>query len=271
MENLRENIGRIFEIMGLHENTNLDNSIDEQIRPVTKKVAKKAATKKISGKSAAQSSIQKTATKKPTGKPVPKKTISPSKSKVLNDIDVTKTLEETLGPTLSKKARKEFEGMPDNEILVYVNKFKEGNLKNYGKTINDKLQKIYQRDPSWFERWSSRVKSWPLKKQAIFWSLIFFGSVFTLGVIKESGISGLINIMGKPIEYTYKGGGKVGEIIEPKDSGTTGTTKDVEKWFKENGYYDEGMTFEVQGDGILWKTPDGNKGYVQKQSDGSYK
>lgn len=265
MKNLREDIGRISEIMGLNENTNLNNSIDEQFRPSAKTAAKKVATKKISGKSAAQSSIKKTATKK---------TISPSKSKVLNDTEITKTLEETLGPTLSKKARKEFEGMPDNEILVYVNKFKEGNVKNYGKTINDKLQKIYQRDPSWFERWSSRVKSWPLKKQAIFWSLIFFGGVFTLGVIKESGISGLINIMTKPIDYAYKGGGEVGKIIEPKSPDTTDTTnitKDVEKWFKENDYDVEGMTFEVQGNGVLWKTPDGNKGFVQKQNDGSYK
>jgi hypothetical protein len=268
MENLRENISRISEIMGLHENTNLNNSVDEQIKPTAKIAAKKVATKKISGKSAAQSSVKKTATKKITPK---KTTITSSKSKVLNDVEVTKTLEETLGPTLSKKARKEFENMPDDEILSLVSKFKDGKVKNYSKTINDKLEKIYQRDPKWFERWSERVKGWSLKKQAIFWSTVFFGTVFTLGVIKESGISGLINIMTKPIEYVYKGGGKVGEIIEPKSPDMSEKTKDVEKWFKENGYYDEGMTFEVQGDGILWKTSDGNKGYVQKQIDGSYK
>jgi hypothetical protein len=273
MENLRENIERISEIMGLNENANLNNSIDETTNPIAKTAAKKAVPKKISGKSAAQSSVKKTATKKTTPKKTtPKKpTISASKSKVLNDIEISKTLEETLGPTLSKKARREFEKMPDDEILIYVNKYKDGDVKNYSKTINDKLETIFQRDPKWFERWSKRVKSWPLKYQAVFWGVVFFGVVFTLGVIMSAGIVGLIKIMGKPIEYTYKSGSKVGETIGPKSSDTSEKTKDVEKWFKENGYYDEGMTFEVQGDGILWKTSDGNKGYVQKQIDGSYK
>jgi hypothetical protein len=271
MENLRENIERISEIMGLNENANLNNSIDETTNPIAKTAAKKAVPKKISGKSAAQSSVKKTATKKTTPKKTtPKKTtISASKSKVLNDVEIAKTLEETLGPTLSKKARKEFENMPDDEILIYVNKFKDGDVKNYSKTINDKLKKIYQRDPKWFERWSKRLKTWGPKKHAIFWFTILYGGPALLGILQGLGVSGLLNLW-KSISYdvTYEVSDK---IKKEKSSDTTNPTKHAEKWFKENDYYSEGMTFEVQGDGILWKTPDGNKGFVQKQSDGSYK
>jgi hypothetical protein len=269
MENLNEHIERISEIMGINP---IDN-IDEQLKSKNVgKVTSKATSRKVAGKSAAKSSVQKTASKSRGGKPTTKKPTT-KKTNVLNDPTVTKTLEETLGTTLSKKARKEFEGMPDSEIVQIINNVKSGKLKNYPKTIQDKLDAIYKRDPKWLERWSNRVKGWPIKKQGIFWGTVLFGGVFVLGVISESGLSGLYNLMKTPIDYIYSMGGKTGEFSEKmtEKQKNEKLTKDAENWFKENDYWSNGMTFEVQGDGILWKTPDGNKGYVQKQNDGSYK
>lgn len=272
MENINEHIERIFEIMGIDPIEN----INEQPKLKTGKLASKITSKKVAGKSSAQSSIQKTASKSGSGnvttKPTTKKTVT-KKQRVLNDPTVTKTLEETLGTNLSKKARKEFEGMPDSEIIQIINNVKSGKLKNYPKTIQDKLEVIYKRDPKWLERWSNRVKSWPIKKQGIFWGTVLFGSVFVLGVISESGLSGLYDLMKTPIDFIYSMGGKTGEFSEKmtEKQKNEKLTTDVENWFKENDFWDDGMTFEVQGGGILWKTPDGNKGFVQKQSDGSYK
>lgn len=278
MENLNEHIERITEIMGIFPTEN----IDEQLKSKNVgKVSSKIIPKKVTGKSAAQSSVKKTASKSTTKKPTTKKTTSKSttkkitdkKQKVLNDPLVIKTLEETLGANLSKKARKEFEGLPDSEIIRIINDVKRGKLKNYPKTVQDKLELIYKRDPKWFERWSTRVKGWPLKKQFIFWGIVLFGGVFVLGVISESGLSGLYNLMKIPFKFIHSMGGKTGEFSEKmtEKQKNEKLTKDAENWFKENGYWSDGMTLEVQGDGILWKTPDGNKGYVQKQNDGSYK
>lgn len=273
MANINEEINRISQLMGIDE------------APVPKKKAASTVTKKQVSQTAAQSrlsSVEKSAAKKKGGttkqvvdEPIPtiKNKKSLKKTEVLNDPEVSKTLEETLGVSMANKARKQFEDMPDAEILTYVNKFKEGKLKNFNEAVNQKLEKIFTKDPTWFERWSKRVKEWPLQKQAIFWSLVVFGSTFTLGVIYEAGITGLLKIMSAPLSYINEKGRDVGKYADEKleDKKNNEIIQDAEKWLKDNEYWSEGMTFEIQGQGVLWKLPDGTKGFIQKQSDGSWK
>jgi hypothetical protein len=200
MEHINEEINRISELMGINE------------APPRKKVVSTTAKKKAAqtASQARQSSLQKTASKKKTIKTgtsdisgVTPKPISKKKKIVLDDPEINKSLEDVLGPKLSKKARTQFEGMSDDAILKYIQSIESGKFSRLPEVIQEKINLILKKDPTWFERWSKRIKNMPVKYQAIFWGSVLFGGTYVLGVISERGISGLIDIMSKPFEIIY--------------------------------------------------------------------
>jgi hypothetical protein len=200
MEHINEEINRISELMGINE------------APPRKKIATTTA-KKTAAQTAAQarqSSLQKTASKKKTTKTSTSsvsdeisKPIGRKKKIVLDDLEIKKELEDVLGPKLSEKARKQFEGMSDDTILKYIQSIESGKFNRLPDVIQEKINIILKKDPTWFERWVKRVKKMPIKYQAIFWGSVLFGGTYVLGVISERGFSGLIDVMTAPFKIIY--------------------------------------------------------------------
>ena len=240
MEHIYEEINRISELMGINE------------APPRKKVVSTAAKEKVAmnAAQARQASLEKSAKKKKVGTTSSKvddvtqsaKPISKKKKIVLNDVEVQQSLETALGPTMAKKARIEFEGIPDEKIIKYVDMIESSKFSRLPEIIQEKLNKIYRKDPNWIERWRQRMKKMPLKNQAIFWGCVFFGGFFVLGAIVKRGISGFIQLMTKPMDYIYELGKKSVESdwesyvknldnykVEDENGTIIGTLKDVLK------------------------------------------
>jgi hypothetical protein len=239
MEHINEEINRISELMGINE------------APPRKKIstttAKKTAAQTAS--QARQSSLQKTASKKKTTKTGTSsvsgemvKPIGKKKKIVLDDQEIKKTLEDVLGPKLSEKARKQFEGMSDETILKYIQSIESGKFNRLPDVIQEKINIILKKDPTWFERWVKRVKKMPIKYQAIFWGSVLFGGTYVLGVISERGFSGLIDAMTAPFKIIYGIAKKSSESdwksyvknldnykVEDENGVLVGTLKDVLK------------------------------------------
>jgi hypothetical protein len=200
MEHINEEINRISELMGINE--------APPRKKVTSTTAKKTAAQTAA--QARQSSLQKTASKKKTAKTgasnvggeIPKP-IGKKKKIVLDDPEIKKSLEDVLGPKLSEKARKQFEGMSDDMILKYIQSIESGKFNRLPQVIQDKINLILKKDPTWLQRWSTRIKTTSVKNQAIFWGTVIFGGVYVLGVISERGISGLVDLMSKPFKIIY--------------------------------------------------------------------
>jgi hypothetical protein len=201
MEHINEEINRISELMRINE------------APPRKKVVSTAAKEKVAmnAAQARQASLEKSAKKKKAGTTTSKiddvtqsaKPISKKKKIVLDDPEIKKSLEDVLGPKLSQKARKQFEGMSDETILKYLQSIESGKFSRLPEVIQEKINLILKKDPTWLERWSKRIKNMPVKYQAIFWGSVLFGGTYVLGVISERGPSGLIDIMTKPFKIIY--------------------------------------------------------------------
>jgi hypothetical protein len=239
--NLQEELGRISELMSINE-----------APPRRKPKFDASGIAKKSGAGVAsdiESSIEKSARRKKSGEPetpkpknVVNEPINKKKKTVLADTEVLETLETVLGPTLTKKARIQFEGMSDETILKYVKSIESGKFNRLPEVIQEKLNIIYKKDPTWFERWKKRTSSMSLKAQAIFWGSVLFGGVYVLGVLSEKGVDGLTDIMKKPIGFIFNLGKKTVESdwksyvknldnykVENSNGVFIGTLKDVLK------------------------------------------
>lgn len=203
--NLQEELGRISELMSINEapprrkpKVNVGTVVKKGVGNVTSDV---------------ESSVQKSARrKKPletepiNSKKVETENIINKKKKViLDDPEVQETLDTVLGPTLSKKARNEFQSMSDEAILKFVKSVEEGKFNKLPEVIQEKLNKIYKKDPTWKERWTKRTKEMSLKQQVLFWGTVIFGSTYVLGVLVEGGLVKLLKVMATPLEYVFSG------------------------------------------------------------------
>jgi hypothetical protein len=239
--NLQEELGRISELMSINE-------APPRRKP---KVDASGVVKKGVGNVTGdvESSIEKSARRKKASQPeTPKpknatsEPLSKKKKAVLDDVEVLETLDTVLGPTLAKKARIQFEGMSDETILKYIKSVESGKFNRLPEVIQEKINRILTKDPTWFERWKKRTSSMSLKAQAIFWGSVIFGGVYVLGVISERGISGIIDVMKKPLGFIFNLGKKTVESdwksyvknldnykVENSDGIFIGTLKDVLK------------------------------------------
>jgi hypothetical protein len=239
--NLQEELGRISELMSINE-------APPRRKP---KVDASGVVKKGVGNVTGdvESSIEKSARRKKSSQPeTPKpknatsEPLSKKKKTVLDDVEVLETLDTVLGPTLAKKARIQFEGMSDETILKYIKSVESGKFNRLPEVIQEKINRILTKDPTWFERWKKRTSSMSLKAQAIFWGSVIFGGVYVLGVISERGISGIIDVMKKPLGFIFNLGKKTVESdwksyvknldnykVENSDGVFIGTLKDVLK------------------------------------------
>ena len=239
--NLQEELGRISELMSINE-----------APPRRKPKVDASGVVKKSGANVAsdvESSIEKSARRKKSGQPetptqknITSEPISKKKKTVLADTEVLETLETVLGPTLSKKARIQFEGMSDETILKYIKSVESGKFNRLPEVIQEKINIILKKDPTWLDRWKKRTSTMSLKAQAIFWGSVIFGGVYVLGVISERGISGIIDVMKKPLGFIFNLGKKTVESdwksyvknldnykVENSDGVFIGTLKDVLK------------------------------------------
>jgi hypothetical protein len=203
--NLQEELGRISELMSINE-----------APPRRKPKVDASGVVKKSGANVAsdvESSIEKSARRKKSGQPetptqknITSEPISKKKKTVLADTEVLETLETVLGPTLSKKARIQFEGMSDETILKYIKSVESGKFNRLPEVIQEKINIILKKDPTWLDRWKKRTSTMSLKAQAIFWGSVIFGGVYVLGVIAKRGVDGLIDVTTKPILYIFNMG-----------------------------------------------------------------
>jgi hypothetical protein len=203
--NLQEELGRISELMSINE-----------APPRRKPKVDASGVVKKSGANVAsdvESSIEKSARRKKSGQPetptqknITSEPINKKKKTVLDDTEVLETLETVLGPTLSKKARIQFEGMSDETILKYIKSVESGKFNRLPEVIQEKINIILKKDPTWLDRWKKRTSTMSLKAQAIFWGSVIFGGVYVLGVIAKRGVDGLIDVTTKPILYIFNMG-----------------------------------------------------------------
>jgi hypothetical protein len=109
-----------------------------------------------------------------------------NRDEILTNPELNSTLEDIVGTEIAKKARKEFEGMSDSQLINLYNELKRGLIRD--DEMKKRISEAFTKNPSLWSKWK-KLKNW---EKAVFIPTVLFGTLFTIAYVKNRGIGGLI-------------------------------------------------------------------------------
>jgi hypothetical protein len=115
-----------------------------------------------------------------------------TRNEIIENPELNKTLEDILGPDLTKQAKDEFVKVPDETLIQQYNQYLSGELMS--PELVERWKKVLTKNPTLKEKWKN-LKTW----QKIVWVLTaWFGAGATLAIIKNKGFGQILQIIKGP-------------------------------------------------------------------------
>jgi|LakMenE01Jun11ns_1017448.scaffolds.fasta_scaffold9897536_2 hypothetical protein len=109
-----------------------------------------------------------------------------NRDEIITNPELNSTLEEIVGTEIAKKARKEFEGMSDSQLINLYNELKRGLIRDEDMKI--RVSEAFTKNPSLLDKWK-KLKTW---QKAVAIPSIIFGSIYVTAYLRNSTLDQLI-------------------------------------------------------------------------------